>query len=111
MGFSRTFVGNLLRPPFSLVFALALSNRQRRCRPGPVTLHFLLQVRMSILRSGMARESAPPGSMSANGYFERSNCHGSILFDPPNLCVSNHLWDGKFTVKFEFLEAVVARRR
>src|SRR6266446_3944635 len=38
---------------------------------------------------------------AANGYFERPNCPGSILFDPPNLSVSNHLWDGKYTVKFQ----------
>lgn len=38
---------------------------------------------------------------AANGYFERSNCPGSIVFDPPNLNVSTHLWDGKFTVKFQ----------
>ena len=38
---------------------------------------------------------------AANGYFERPNCPGSITFDPPNLNVSTHLWDGKFTVKFQ----------
>jgi hypothetical protein len=38
---------------------------------------------------------------AANGYFERPNCPGSIIFDPPNLCVSSHLWDGEFTAKFQ----------
>jgi len=38
---------------------------------------------------------------AANGYFERPNCPGSIIFDPPNLCVTSHLWDGKFTGKFQ----------
>lgn len=36
-----------------------------------------------------------------NDYFNRIDCPGSILFDPPNLCVSSHLWDGKFTTKFQ----------
>ena len=36
-----------------------------------------------------------------NGYFDRTDCPGSITFDPPNLCVSSHLWDGKFTTKFQ----------
>jgi len=36
-----------------------------------------------------------------NGYFNRTDCPGSITFDPPNLCVSSHLWDGKFTTKFQ----------
>jgi hypothetical protein len=36
-----------------------------------------------------------------NGYFDRTDCPGSISFDPPNLCVSSHLWDGKFTTKFQ----------
>ena len=38
---------------------------------------------------------------AANGYFERPDCPGSITFDPPNLSVSSHLWDGKFTAKFQ----------
>lgn len=36
-----------------------------------------------------------------NDYFDRPDCSGSIMFDPPNLCVSSHLWDGKFTTKFQ----------
>lgn len=36
-----------------------------------------------------------------NEYFDRPDCPGSILFDPPNLCVSSHLWDGKLTTKFQ----------
>ncbi len=36
-----------------------------------------------------------------NGYFDRTDCPGSIIFDPPNLCVSSHLWDGKFATKFQ----------
>lgn len=36
-----------------------------------------------------------------NDYFSRSDCPGSITFDPPNLCVSSHLWNGKFTTKFQ----------
>jgi hypothetical protein len=36
-----------------------------------------------------------------NDYFSRSNSPGSVLFDPPNLCVSSHLWGGTFTCKFQ----------
>lgn len=36
-----------------------------------------------------------------NDYFDRPDCAGSVRFDPPNLCVSSHLWDGKFTTKFQ----------
>jgi hypothetical protein len=36
-----------------------------------------------------------------NDYFDRADCPGSITFDPPNLCVSSHLWDGSFTTKFQ----------
>lgn len=36
-----------------------------------------------------------------NDYFNRTDCPGSITFDPPNLCVSSHLWDGRFTTKFQ----------
>ncbi|MGI9071171.1 MAG: hypothetical protein ACR2JB_07595 [Bryobacteraceae bacterium] len=36
-----------------------------------------------------------------NDYFERPDCPGSVTFDPPNLCVSSHLWDGVFTTKFQ----------
>jgi hypothetical protein len=36
-----------------------------------------------------------------NEYFDRPDCPGSVIFDPPNLCVSSHLWDGKFTTKFQ----------
>ena len=36
-----------------------------------------------------------------NDYFNRADCPGTIQFDPPNLCVSSHLWDGKFTAKFQ----------
>ena len=36
-----------------------------------------------------------------NDYFDRPDCAGSVIFDPPNLCVSSHLWDGKFTTKFQ----------
>ena len=38
---------------------------------------------------------------ASNDYFDRADCPGSITFEPPNLCVSNHLWDGKFTTKFQ----------
>jgi hypothetical protein len=38
---------------------------------------------------------------AANDYFDRPDCPGTITFDPPNLCVSSHLWDGKFTTKFQ----------
>jgi hypothetical protein len=34
-------------------------------------------------------------------YFSRSDCPGSIMFEPPNLCTSSHLWAGKFTCKFQ----------
>lgn len=36
-----------------------------------------------------------------NDYFDRTNCPGLITFDPPNLCASSHLWNGKFTTKFQ----------
>ena len=36
-----------------------------------------------------------------NDYFNRIDCPGAIELDPPNLCVSSHLWDGKFTTKFQ----------
>jgi hypothetical protein len=36
-----------------------------------------------------------------NDYFNRTDCPGIIEFNPPNLCVSSHLWDGKFTTKFQ----------
>jgi hypothetical protein len=36
-----------------------------------------------------------------NDYFDRPDCPGSITFDPPNLCVSSHLWDGAFTTKLQ----------
>jgi hypothetical protein len=36
-----------------------------------------------------------------NDYFERADCPGSISFDPPNLCVTSHLWNGKFSTKFQ----------
>jgi hypothetical protein len=36
-----------------------------------------------------------------NDYFDRPDSAGSVTFDPPNLCVSSHLWDGKFTTKFQ----------
>ena len=36
-----------------------------------------------------------------NGYFERPDSPGSVMFDPPDLNLSTHLWDGKFTVKFQ----------
>jgi hypothetical protein len=36
-----------------------------------------------------------------NDYFNRTDCPGEIQLDPPNLCVSSHLWDGKFTTKFQ----------
>ena len=36
-----------------------------------------------------------------NDYFNRADSPGAILFDPPNLCVSSHLWDGKFTTRFQ----------
>lgn len=36
-----------------------------------------------------------------NDYFDRRDCPGMITFDPPNLCVSSHLWDGAFTTKFQ----------
>lgn len=38
---------------------------------------------------------------ASNDYFDRPDCPGSIVFDPPNLCISNHLWDGEFTAKFQ----------
>jgi hypothetical protein len=38
---------------------------------------------------------------AVNEYFDRPDCPGSVIFDPPNLCVSSHLWDGKFTTKFQ----------
>jgi hypothetical protein len=34
-------------------------------------------------------------------YFSRSNSPGTVVFEPPNLCVSSHLWAGKFTCKFQ----------
>jgi hypothetical protein len=37
---------------------------------------------------------------AANNYFERADCSGAIVFDPP-VCVSSHLWNGKFTAKFQ----------
>ncbi len=36
-----------------------------------------------------------------NDYFDRSDCPGSITFDPPNLCASSHLWQGRFATKFQ----------
>ncbi|MBI4480151.1 MAG: hypothetical protein HY651_09030 [Acidobacteria bacterium] len=36
-----------------------------------------------------------------NDYFDRTDSPGSITLDPPDLCVSSHLWDGKFTTKFQ----------
>jgi hypothetical protein len=39
--------------------------------------------------------------MPTTDYFDRPDCPGSITLDPPNLCVSSHLWDGKFTAKFQ----------
>jgi hypothetical protein len=36
-----------------------------------------------------------------NGYFERADCPGTVIFDPPNLCVSSRLWNGRFTTKFQ----------
>jgi len=36
-----------------------------------------------------------------NDYFDRPDCPGTITFDPPNLCVTSHLWDGRFTTKFQ----------
>jgi hypothetical protein len=38
---------------------------------------------------------------ATNDYFDRTDCPGSITFDPPNLCGSSHLWDGRFTTKFQ----------
>jgi len=38
---------------------------------------------------------------ATSDYFDRTDCPGSISFDPPNLCVSSHLWDGRFTTKFQ----------
>src|SRR5439155_23329062 len=38
---------------------------------------------------------------AANDYFDRTDCPGAITFDPPNLCGSSDLWDGKFTTKFQ----------
>jgi hypothetical protein len=36
-----------------------------------------------------------------NDFFSRTDCPGTMTQDPPNLCVSSHLWDGKFTTKFQ----------
>jgi hypothetical protein len=36
-----------------------------------------------------------------DGYFSRSISPGSVTFHPPDLCVSSHLWAGKFTCKFQ----------
>ena len=36
-----------------------------------------------------------------NDYFSRSDCPGAVTFDPANLCVSSHLWGGKFTCRFQ----------
>lgn len=36
-----------------------------------------------------------------NDYFSRIDCPGSITIEPPNLCVTSHLWDGNFTTKFQ----------
>lgn len=36
-----------------------------------------------------------------NDYFSRTDCPGTMILDPPNLCVSSHLWDGKFTSKYQ----------
>jgi hypothetical protein len=38
---------------------------------------------------------------ASNDYFERADCPGSITFDPPNLCVTSNLWNGKFSTKFQ----------
>ena len=38
---------------------------------------------------------------AVNDYFVRADCPGSITFDPPNLCVSSRLWNGRFTTKFQ----------
>jgi hypothetical protein len=38
---------------------------------------------------------------AANDYFERADCPGSISFDPPNLCLTSNLWNGKFSTKFQ----------
>lgn len=38
---------------------------------------------------------------AANDYFERVDCPGSVIFEPPNLCISSHLWNGKFATKFQ----------
>lgn len=38
---------------------------------------------------------------ASDDYFERPDSHGTITFDPPNLCVSSHLWNGKFSTKFQ----------
>lgn len=36
-----------------------------------------------------------------NNYFERADSPGEIAFNPPNLCVSNSLWNGKFSTRFQ----------
>jgi hypothetical protein len=36
-----------------------------------------------------------------NDYFDRKDSPGSIMFDPPNLCISSHLWNGRFFTKFQ----------
>lgn len=36
-----------------------------------------------------------------NNYFERADSRGEIIFDPPNLCVSSSLWNGKYTTRFQ----------
>jgi hypothetical protein len=36
-----------------------------------------------------------------NEYFYRPDSPGSILMDPPNLCISSHLWNGKFSTRFQ----------
>lgn len=36
-----------------------------------------------------------------NDYFDRTDSRGAITFDPPNLCISSHLWNGKFTTRFQ----------
>jgi hypothetical protein len=38
---------------------------------------------------------------AVNDYFNRADSPGSIMFDPPNLCISSHLWNGEFTAKFQ----------
>ncbi|MCI0605910.1 hypothetical protein L0156_23230 [bacterium] len=35
-----------------------------------------------------------------NDYFKRIDFPGKIYFDPPNLCESNRLWNGKFSARF-----------